>query len=149
MPKFTWNPEDFHLWLDVEVRFHDCDPMGHVNNSVYLTYLEIARTHYWAHVLNIRDFRKVNFILARAEIDFLHPATVMDTLRIYIRAGEFFHRSFDFHYVIENRTKGVVAASAKTVQVTYDYKAGKSVPIPEQQLRIIREFESEAKKISS
>jgi outer membrane lipoprotein-sorting protein/thioesterase superfamily protein len=28
----------------IEVRFRDCDPMGHVNNAVYLTYLEQARS---------------------------------------------------------------------------------------------------------
>jgi acyl-CoA thioester hydrolase len=31
----------------VEVRFRDCDPMGHVNNAVYLTYLEQARFAHW------------------------------------------------------------------------------------------------------
>jgi Thioesterase-like superfamily len=31
----------------LEVRFRDCDPMGHVNNAVYLTYLEQARFSHW------------------------------------------------------------------------------------------------------
>ena len=31
----------------LEVRFRDCDPMGHVNNAVYLTYLEQARFAHW------------------------------------------------------------------------------------------------------
>ena len=29
------------------VRFRDCDPLGHVNNAVYLTYLEQARFTLW------------------------------------------------------------------------------------------------------
>ena len=29
------------------VRFRDCDAMGHVNNAVYLTYLEQARFAHW------------------------------------------------------------------------------------------------------
>ena len=32
---------------EVEVRFNDCDPMGHVNNAVYLTYLEAAVFRAW------------------------------------------------------------------------------------------------------
>jgi acyl-CoA thioester hydrolase len=32
------------------VRFRDCDPLGHVNNAVYLTYLEQARFSYWRQV---------------------------------------------------------------------------------------------------
>ncbi|MEO6212595.1 MAG: thioesterase family protein, partial [Vicinamibacterales bacterium] len=31
----------------LEVRFRDCDPMGHVNHAVYLTYLEQARFAHW------------------------------------------------------------------------------------------------------
>ena len=31
----------------LQVRFRDCDPLGHVNNAVYLTYLEQARFNLW------------------------------------------------------------------------------------------------------
>ena len=31
----------------LEVRFRDCDAMGHVNNAVYLTYLEQSRFAHW------------------------------------------------------------------------------------------------------
>ena len=31
----------------LEVRFRDCDAMGHTNNAVYLTYLEQARFAHW------------------------------------------------------------------------------------------------------
>ena len=34
----------------IEVRFRDLDALGHVNNAVYLTYLESARIAYWMHV---------------------------------------------------------------------------------------------------
>ena len=33
----------FRFTLPVEVRFRDLDALGHVNNAVYLTYLESAR----------------------------------------------------------------------------------------------------------
>ena len=29
------------------MRFRDCDPLGHVNNAVYLTYLEQTRFMHW------------------------------------------------------------------------------------------------------
>ena len=31
-----------------QVRFRDLDPMGHVNNAVFLTYLEQARVAFFA-----------------------------------------------------------------------------------------------------
>ncbi len=36
-----------HFIHRLDVRFRDCDPMGHVNNAVYLTYLEQARFAHW------------------------------------------------------------------------------------------------------
>ena len=36
-----------HFIHRLEVRFRDCDPLGHANNAVYLTYLEQARFNHW------------------------------------------------------------------------------------------------------
>ena len=44
---------DFYNYkTNISLRFIDFDMMGHVNNSVYFTYLEIARTKYWEEILN-------------------------------------------------------------------------------------------------
>ena len=42
----------------LEVRFRDCDPMGHANNAVYLTYLEQARFAHWREVWGF-DFERL------------------------------------------------------------------------------------------
>ena len=39
---------------EIEVRFRDCDPMGHVNNAVYLSYLESARFAWCVGPLGLR-----------------------------------------------------------------------------------------------
>ncbi len=36
----------YHYASKIEVQFRDCDPLGHVNNAVYVTYFEIARVAY-------------------------------------------------------------------------------------------------------
>ena len=60
------------------VRFSDCDPLGHVNNAVYSTYLEQARIVLWRRQAGFelrraasgKQPRGEGFILARTEIDF-------------------------------------------------------------------------------
>ncbi len=131
----------YHLWVDVRVRFRDCDPMGHVNNAVYLTYLEMARTVYWKAIFHVDNFKNVNFILARAEVDYRSPAVVNDQLRVYIRAGELRRSSFDFHYIIWNLSRHVTAVTARTVQVIYDYTLRKPTPITPAMRERIHEFE--------
>ena len=131
----------YHLWVDVRVRFRDCDPMGHVNNAVYLTYLEMARTLYWKEIFHVENFQDVNFILARAEVDYRSPAVVNDHLRVYIRAGELRRSSFDFHYVIWNLSQHKTAVTARTVQVIYDYSQKKPTPMAPAMRSRILEFE--------
>ncbi len=38
---------DFRFWWPVSVRWGDMDAMGHVNNVIYLQYLESARIGYF------------------------------------------------------------------------------------------------------
>lgn len=70
----------------VRVRFHDCDPLGHVNNAVYLGYLEQAAIDHaaamnWPASRLQGEFGAV-FVARRHEIDFLRPAFENDVLEI-------------------------------------------------------------------
>ena len=119
----------------LEVRFRDCDPMGHVNNAVYLTYLEQARFAHWRAVWGF-DFEGLpenapGVILARAEIDFRRPARYGDTLEVRISFDRIGRTSFSYTYEIIDQDDRVVA-EAKSVQVMFDYAAGKPVPLSEE-----------------
>jgi hypothetical protein len=78
----------FRLAVPIPIRFRDTDAMGHVNNAVYLTYLEVARTAYWQRVFGIRSYSEVDFVLARAEIDYLVPLFVHSDAEVWIRVCE-------------------------------------------------------------
>ena len=119
----------YKLRVEVPVRFRDTDGMGHVNNAVYLTYQEVARERYWRELFGLEDYRQVDLIVARIEIDFRAPATVGDTIVIGIRASAIGERSFDFVYEGWRKGDGAVLCSARSVQVMYDYAAGKTKPV--------------------
>jgi acyl-CoA thioester hydrolase len=42
--------DDFPCWYPVQIRFRDLDPLAHVNNTVYFTYFEEARSYYFGHL---------------------------------------------------------------------------------------------------
>ena len=118
----------------VEVRFRDCDPLGHVNNAAYLTYLEQARLFYWRSLwgfgLDAADATP-GVIMARAEIDYRLPAHYGQTLMVRIDLAAIGKTSFTYDYEILDEQQRVVA-SARTVQVMYDYRTGRPVPIPDE-----------------
>ena len=118
-------PQGFKTFIDVQVRFRDTDAMAHVNNAVYLSYLELARMRYWTELTGSRDYRGVDFILARAEIDYRSPVTVDEEVRVWVRVCELRRSSFLFEYRLEEKGSGRLVAQAKTVQACYDYAARK------------------------
>lgn len=106
------------------VRFRDVDAIGHVNNAVFLTYLEEARI---AYLLPL-GAEVENMILARVEIDFRAPLRMGDELEIGVRPAGVGKKSFELEY--EVHSGNTVAAEAKTVLVSFDYESGESVEVP-------------------
>ena len=116
---------------EIEVRFRDCDPMGHVNNAVYLSYLESARFAWWRRALGPSGLTDHGFIVARVEIDYRKAALPGERLLVRLRVDSLGRSSFAIAYEILNTRTREVVAEARSVQVAYDYALGKSVPLSE------------------
>ena len=116
----------------LEVRFRDCDPMGHVNNAVYFTYLEQTRFAYWRSLWgpDLQASATPGIILARAEIDYRRPTKYGETLEIRMTLDRIGRTSIASSYEIVNQL-GELTANAKTVIVVYDYATGQPVPVSE------------------
>jgi acyl-CoA thioester hydrolase len=112
------------------VRFRDLDPMGHVNNAVFLTYIESARVAFLQHLGAATTLEEMSIIVARIEIDFRAPIGFGDEVDIAVRASRFGGKSFDLDY--ELRVEGEVVSEAKSVLVAYDYGTGEAVELPDE-----------------
>ena len=112
------------------VRFRDLDPMGHVNNAVYLTYIESARVAFLQYLGAAPSLEDMSVIVARIEIDFRAPVGFGQDVDISVRASRFGRKSFDLDY--ELRVGGAVVAEAKSVLVAYDYGTGQAIELPDE-----------------
>ena len=124
--------ERFKTTVEVQTRFRDTDAMGHINNAVYLTYLELARMEYIRRVFGVADYAGVDFILARAEIDYRSPAKAGEALTVGVRVAKIGGASFTMDYLIAEKDSGRVVAEAQTVQVGYDYRRAKVKKLSEE-----------------
>ena len=127
--------------IAVEVPYGDIDAMGHLNNVVYLRYLEIARQKYWLSMRGSMDFLDIDFIVARCEIDYRSSSFMGDVLEIEIHVSRMGRSSFDFGYRITG-ADGRLVAEAKTIQVCYDWRTKRKVPLSEERRREIEAFEA-------
>lgn len=116
----------------VEVRFRDLDALGHVNNAVFLTYLESARIAYWLELSGRSGLAGMDMILARVEIDYRSQAGYRDQLEVGVRVAAVGRSSVTMEFrIVERETQRLVAES-RNVLVFYDYAANRSLPIPEE-----------------
>jgi acyl-CoA thioester hydrolase len=121
--------------------------MGHVNNSVYLTYLEEARNAYWRWLLDTNKTiyelkEEVYFIGASARIEFKNPLFLGDEIIIYVRMTKIGKTSFALEYRIEGVKDKRLKAKAETIQVLYDYKNNRKIEFPLDLREMVKKKES-------
>jgi len=125
------NDDLFRFSTTLEVRWRDLDPMGHVNNAVYFSYLEQARVHYLRELGVVSAAPAgIGFILADASCQFKSPLELGERVTIHTRVSRMHNSSFVFEYRAGGED-GRLVATARTVQVCYDYQAQQPIPIPD------------------
>ena len=127
-PLTTPDP-DLPLRARVHVRSYELDSFGHVNNAVYLTYLEQSRFAYLEHLELVREQADMAMILARVEIDFRSPLGAGERFGIGVRPTRVGRKSFELEH--ELRSGERLVATARGVLVGYDYRTGETVAIPD------------------
>jgi len=122
--------EGYRYTTAIPVRFRDIDGMGHVNNAVYLTYFEAARIPYYLLLRGRPGAPRADMIVAEITCTYRSPAVYPETLLVGVRVEEIRARSFVMSYRIEEEKTGRLVATGRSVQVSYDYQARASMPVP-------------------
>jgi acyl-CoA thioester hydrolase len=124
-----------------EVAFRDLDAFGHVNNGVYLTYIENARIGYARDVLGIARLEGLLMIVASVKIDFRSRANLGETLEVGARTTRVGTKSFDLDHEIRAQD-GRLVAEAHSTLVAFDYGGDRTMPIPPEWRERIENYES-------
>ena len=126
-----------------QVIFRDIDTFGHVNNAVYLTYFELARTSMWLALTGGSDSKDVGFIVARTECDFRHQLS-MEPIEIRVRIGDMRTTSFDTLYEIWTAAGRQLAATGRVVVVLFDWDKQQKTRITDELRDRVRMFQKVA-----
>ena len=122
--------DEYEFETEVQVRYRDVDEMGHVNNAVYATYLEQARTAYFREVIGT-SLAETSIVLASLSIDFRNSIKLGDEVTVALSVPKLGDSSIPMEYEIR-LADGAVAATGETVQVAFDREERASRPIPEE-----------------
>ena len=113
----------------IEIRWRDVDAYGHVNNAVYLNYLEEARDAWVQTVLGAVSGSTWDFVLARVEIDFRAELTQDDgAVNVQCALDRIGRSSVGTREEVRKRD-GTISAEARSIVVPRDPRTGLSRPL--------------------
>jgi len=123
----------FPVVVEVNVAWGDMDSYAHVNNVVYFRYFENARIPYLDRIGWLASMRETGLgpILASTSARFRKPLTYPDRILVGTRLTVMQSDRITIEYRIVSTKLNAVACEGDGVVVSYDYRAGTKVQIPE------------------
>jgi acyl-CoA thioesterase FadM len=115
----------------IPIRWRDIDALGHVNNAVYLTYLEELLVVVLGPILGD------DYVTARVEMDFRNEVRLTDRELLGSAAIERIGTSSVTTAFGLARPDGVVALDGRTVLVAWDPAARSSRPLTADERRAL------------
>jgi acyl-CoA thioester hydrolase len=118
--------------MDVPIRWGDMDVMGHVNNTLYFRYLEVARLE-WMYSLGVKSLpQAAGPVIANAFCNFIRQVSYPGTVRVRTYVSAPGRSSFEtWHEVMRTDDVETICATGGATVVWADMVAEKSVPLPD------------------
>jgi len=115
--------------VTIPIRWRDVDNYGHVNNAVYLTYLEEARDRWVRETLG----PEVDFVIVRIAIDYRRELS-QDDVEVTVSCRGVGYGTSSIRTAEEIVAKaGWVAAASESVIVAHDANARSSRPLTDEE----------------
>jgi len=123
----------------IQVRLTDIDILGHVNNSIYLTYFEMTRIHYFSQLVGPDwDWMENGVVLVQNEVNYLLPVVLYDKPEIHMFCNKIGHKSFTLSY--ELYVKDELRTTGSSTLVGFNSNQKTSIEIPEKMREALLEL---------
>ena len=129
--------------IEVQPRFNDFDPMGHVNNTVFMNYFDIGKVDYFRAVWNteIVDWKEIGLVIARVETDFISPILMGERIIVRTTILRIGNKSLELAQQLINADTDQLKAAARTIMVGFDVNTNSAEPITEKCVEAISRYE--------
>lgn len=116
-------PERFEL--PIKVHEADIDQLGHVNNVVYLKWVQDVATAHWRAVATREQQAALAWVVIRHEIDYSSAARLGEDIVAETWVGMASRRTFERHTEIRRMPDRKLLARARTLWCPIDVGSGK------------------------
>ena len=115
-----------------------------MNNSVYFSLYDLAKTSYLNDVFGTLVWDKLGIVVANINADFLAPVFFTDRLEIETAVSHLGHKSFTLVQRAIDRATGILKCQCRTVMVAYDTVAKVPVELPDSFKQTVCAYEGKA-----
>jgi len=107
----------------------DIDEQNHVNNTVYLRWIQDVATAHWRAVASPRAQETIGWVVLRHEIDYKGPATLGDEMVLRTWVGKATRLTFERFTEIRRNRDGRLLSEARTLWCPIDAQSGRPVRV--------------------
>lgn len=111
--------------LKIKVEEEDIDQLGHVNNIIYVRWIQDVAVAHWKFLATPEQQENILWVVRRHEIDYKKSARRGDEIITVTWVGKASELTFERHTEILHSPDRMLLAKAKTLWVPVNRKTGK------------------------
>jgi len=124
------------------MRFNDLDIFGHINNTIYLQYMDLGKEQYISHVLgDIFSDENEAMVIVNLNCDFCQITNHKEALEVRTRVASIGKHSITFEQEVANKSTSEVKCRCRTVMVGYSPSKKETIEIPPHWRKSISDYE--------
>ena len=123
------NPARERFELRIEIQPADIDQLGHVNNIVYLRWVQDAAVAHWRAAAPRADQTRLLWVVVRHEIDYKRPAFLEDEIVALTWVGTASRHSFERHTELLRASDRQLLVRARTLWCPIDVQTGRPTEV--------------------
>ena len=113
----------------VAVQPDDIDEQNHVNNTVYLRWVQEVATAHWRAIASPEAQETIGWVVVRHEIDYKAPATLGDEVVLHTWVGKATRLTFERFTEIRRNSDGRLLSEARTLWCPIDAQTSRPVRV--------------------
>ncbi|MDR0455051.1 MAG: acyl-CoA thioesterase [Deferribacteraceae bacterium] len=123
--------------VEIQVRFRDLDAYGHVNNAVYMSYLEIARVELIKDLFLQDMAENIQYLLVSVKLDYRQPIRLSDKALVHCEFNDIGKVRFKVLYKVHNG-EGKIFAEGYSVHALFNGNTNRPMRLPEEWIARVR-----------
>ena len=116
--------------MTISVLLSDIDEQNHVNNTVYLRWVQEVATAHWQAIASSEARGEIGWVVLRHEIDYKAAAGLGDEIVLRTWVGKATRLTFERFTEILRRSDSQLLSKARTLWCPINAQTGRPVRVP-------------------